>query len=166
MLRRRTLLATTLSAPLLGACGFALRKPPEFAFKTIALAMPANSSLTTELRRQLEGTGRVQVITDPAQAGKADAVLESPGEVRERVVVSVNATGEVRELTLRIRFSFRLRTADGRELLPMSEIMRQIDQSYAESAALSKEQEGLMLYQNMQSDIVQQVMRRLATAHL
>ena len=48
----------------------------------------------------------------------------------------------------------------------MSEIMRQIDQSYAESAALSKEQEGLMLYQNMQSDIVQQVMRRLATAHL
>ena len=166
MLRRRTLLATTLSAPLLGACGFALRKPPEFAFKTIALAMPANSSLTTELRRQLEGTGRVQVITDPAQTGKADAVLESPGEVRERVVVSVNATGEVRELTLRIRFSFRLRTADGRELLPMSEIMRQIDQSYAESAALSKEQEGLMLYQNMQSDIVQQVMRRLATAHL
>ena len=166
MLRRRTLLATTLSAPLLGACGFALRKPPEFAFKTIALAMPANSSLTTELRRQLEGTGRVQVITDPAQAGKADAVLESPGEVRERVVVSVNATGEVRELTLRIRFSFRLRTADGRELLPMSEIMRQIDQSYAESAALSKEQEGLMLYQNLQSDIVQQVMRRLATAHL
>ena len=166
MLRRRTLLATTLSAPLLGACGFALRKPPEFAFKTIALAMPANSSLTTELRRQLEGTGRVQVITDPAQVGKADAVLESPGEVRERVVVSVNATGEVRELTLRIRFSFRLRTADGRELLPMSEITRQIDQSYAESAALSKEQEGLMLYQNMQSDIVQQVMRRLATAHL
>ena len=112
MLRRRTLLATTLGAPLLGACGFALRKPPEFAFKTIALAMPANSSLTTELRRQLEGTGRVQVITDPAQVGKADAVLESPGEVRERVVVSVNATGEVRELTLRIRFSFRLRTAD------------------------------------------------------
>lgn len=166
MLRRRTLLAITLGTPLLGACGFALRKPPEFAFKTIALAMPANSSLTTELRRQLEGTGRVQVITDPAQVGKADAVLESPGEVRERVVVSVNATGEVRELTLRIRFSFRLRTADGRELLPMSEIMRQIDQSYAESAALSKEQEGLMLYQNMQSDIVQQVMRRLATAHL
>ena len=166
MAYRRTLLGVALTAPLLTACGFALRKPPEFAFKTIALAMPANSSLTTELRRQLEGTGSVQVITDPAQAAKAEAVLESPGDVRERVVVSVTATGEVRELTLRIRFSFRLRTADGRELLPMSEIMRQIDQSYAESAALSKEQEGLMLYQNMQSDIVQQVMRRLATAHL
>lgn len=166
MARRRTLLGAALTAPLFTACGFALRKPPQFAFRSIALAMPATSTLGTELRRQLEGTGSVQVITDPAQLGKADAVLESPGDVRERVVVSVTATGEVRELTLRIRFSFRLRTADGRELLPMSEITRQIDQSYAESAALSKEQEGLMLYQNMQSDIVQQVMRRLATAHL
>ena len=60
----------------------------------------------------------------------------------------------------------RARIADGRELLPMSEILRQIDQSYSESAALSKEQEALMLYQNMQSDIVQQVMRRLATVKL
>ena len=166
MARRRTLLGAALTAPLLTACGFQLRKPPNFAFRSIGLAMPPNSTLTTELRRQLEGTGSLQLASDAAQLAKAEVVLESPGEVRERVVVSVNATGEVRELTLRIRFSFRLRTADGRELLPMTEISRQIDQSYAESAALSKEQEGLMLYQNMQSDIVQQVMRRLATVHL
>jgi len=57
-------------------------------------------------------------------------------------------------------------TPAGRELLPQAEILREIDQSYSESAALSKEQEALMLYQNMQSDIVQQVMRRLATVKL
>jgi LPS-assembly lipoprotein len=166
MARRRTVLSAALVAPWLAACGFQLRQPPNFAFRSIALAVPANSTLTIELRRQLEGVGGLQVITDAAQLAKAEVVLESAGEVRERVVVSVNATGEVRELTLRIRFGFRLRTADGRELLPTGEISRQIDQSYAESAALSKEQEGLMLYQNMQSDIVQQVMRRLATVHL
>ena len=166
MARRRTLLSAALAAPLLAACGFELRKPPKFAFRSSGLAVPIASSLTVELRRQLEGGGSLQVITDATQLAKAEVVLESPGEVRERVVVSVNATGEVRELTLRIRFGFRLRTADGRELLPTTEIARQIDQSYAESAALSKEQEGLMLYQNMQSDIVQQVMRRLATVHL
>lgn len=163
MARRRTLLSAALAAALLTACGFELRKPPNFAFKTIVLAMPPASSLTVELKRQLQGTGRVEVVTDTSNA---QVVLESAGEVRERTVVSVTATGEVRELTLRIRFNFRLRTADGRELLPMTEIARQIDQSYAESAALSKEQEALMLYQNMQSDIVQQVMRRLATVHL
>ena len=150
-------------AVLLSACGFQLRRAPEFAFRRIALAMPAASSLAVELRRQLEGTGRLEIVADQS---KAEVVLESPGEQRERTVVSVTATGEVREFQLRIRFRFRLRTPEGRELLPMSEILRQIDQSYSESAALSKEQEALMLYQNMQSDIVQQVMRRLATVKI
>jgi LPS-assembly lipoprotein len=156
---RRRLLAAAAAAPLLTACGFQLRRAPEFGFARIALAMPA-TSLATELRRQLEGTGRVEVVSD---AARADVVLESTGEARERTVVSVTAAGEVREFQLRIRFKFRLRAADGRELLPGAEILRQIDQSYSESAALSKESEALMLYQNMQSDIVQQVIRRLAT---
>ncbi len=159
---RRALLLAAATAPLLSACGFQLRRAPEFAFRRIALAMPA-SSLAVELRRQLEGTGRLEIVADQS---KAEVVLESPGEQRERTVVSVTATGEVREFQLRIRFRFRLRTPEGRELLPMSEILRQIDQSYSESAALSKEQEALMLYQNMQSDIVQQVMRRLATVKI
>ena len=160
MRRRWALIAGAV--PLLTACGFQLRQAPAFGFSRIALAMPP-TALATELRRQLEGTGRVEVVTDPT---RAEVVLESAGEQRERVVVSVTATGEVREFQLRIRFKFRLRTADGRELLANSEIMRQIDQSYSESAALSKEAEALMLYQNMQGDVVQQVIRRLATVKL
>ena len=81
-------------------------------------------------------------------------------------MVSLTATGAVREFQLRIRFAFKVLTPAGRELLPQAEILREIDQSYSESAALSKEQEALMLYQNMQSDIVQQVMRRLATVKI
>ena len=160
--QRRTLLLA--AAPLaLAGCGFALRKAPTFGFHSIDLALPIGSGLGLELRRQLEGTGQIEVITDAARKSKADVVLESAGEQRERTVVSVNSRGEVREFQLRIRLRFRLRTPDGRELLPSSEILRQIDQSYSETAALSKEQEALMLYQNMQSDIVQQLMRRLAT---
>jgi LPS-assembly lipoprotein len=160
---RRALLQAAALAPLLAGCGFQLRRAPDFAFRSIALAMPATSALAVELRRQLEGTGRLEIVADP---GKAEVVLDSPGEQRERSVVSVTATGEVREFQLRIRFRFSLRTPEGRELLPVAEIMRQIDQSYSESAALSKEQEALMLYQNMQSDVVQQVMRRLATVKI
>ena len=157
---RRRWLATAGAVPLLAGCGFQLRQAPEFAFGSIALALPASSALGIALRRRLQGTGRLQVLDD---ASRAEVVLESPGEQRERAVVSVTSTGEVREFQLRIRFRFRLRSAQGRELLPMTEILRQIDQSYSESAALSKEQEALMLYQNMQGDVVQQVMRRLAT---
>jgi LPS-assembly lipoprotein len=159
MSTRRLFLLTAAAAPLLTACGFQLRQTPDFGFTRITLAMPA-TTLAMELRRQLEGTGRVEVVTDPA---RAEVVLESTGEQRQRTVVSRTATGEVREFQLRIRLKFRLRTVNGRELLADSEIMRQIDQSYSETAALSKETEALMLYQNMQSDIVQQVLRRLAT---
>ncbi len=163
--QRRRLLLALAGAPALVACGFQLRQAPEFGFRRIALAMPA-TALAIELRRQLQGTGRVEVLSEAAHAKAGDVVLESPGEQRERTVVSVTAAGEVREFQLRIRLRFRLRTPDGRELLPTSEILRQIDQSYSESAALSKEQEALMLYQNMQSDIVQQLMRRLSTVRL
>ena len=156
--RRRTLLAVLVAAPLAG-CGFALRRAPDFHFQSIHLAMPA-TELALQLRRQLEGTGRVRVTDDPANA---DVVLESAGEKRQRDVLSLNANGEVREYLLRIRLVWRLRTGDGRELLPLTELEREMEQSYSESAALSKEQEAQMLFRSMQADLAQQVMRQLAS---
>ena len=38
--------------------------------------------------------------------------------------------------------------------------------SYSETSALAKEQESEMLYRSMQSDVVAQVMRRLAAVRL
>jgi len=158
---RRNLL---LSAPLLlTGCGFALRQAPRFGFRSIYLALPYSSALGLELRRQLQGTGNVQVIADAAQRDKERPRFVERLDFEIATILTMGFPGYFREFQLRIRFRFRLFAADGRELLPMSEILRQIDQSYSESAALSKEQEALMLYQNMQSDIVQQVMRRLGT---
>jgi LPS-assembly lipoprotein len=158
----RRLLLAAAAVPWLTACGFQLRQAPRFSFARIALALP-NTELATELRRQLQANEQIEIVTDPA---RAEVVLDSAGELRQRVIVSITAAGEVREFQLRIRFKFSLRAADGRELLPESEILRQIDQSYSESSALSKEAEALMLYQSMQGDIVQQVLRRLATVKL
>lgn len=164
-LLRRSFLALPLPLAL-SACGFALRKAPEFSFQSVFLAMPASSTLGIELRRQLQGTGKVEVITEASRRGDADVVLESLQDLRERVVVGLNASGEVREFQLRVRFKFRVRTPAGKDVIPETEILRQIDQSYSETAALSKEAEALMLYDNMQADIVQQVLRRLATIKL
>ena len=69
---------------------------------------------------------------------------------------------QVREFQLRVRVRFRLRTPDDRELLPPTELLAQQDQSYDESLALAKEAEAQLLYRTMQSDIVQQILRRLA----
>jgi len=155
---RRAFLAWPVALALAG-CGFKLRQTPRFSFKTIRLAMPA-SALMQQLNRELTATHQTRVVSDPAQA---EVTLISTGERRERTVLSYTATGEAREYELRLRFSFRITGPDGRDLAPPTEILRRTDQSYSETAALSKAAEAEMLYQSMQDDIAQQVMRRLAT---
>jgi LPS-assembly lipoprotein len=68
----------------------------------------------------------------------------------------------VREFQLRLRLKFRLRTVGGKDLIEETELLQQRDISFSESAALSKEVEEAQLYRNMQSDLVQQLSRRLA----
>ncbi|MNR66910.1 LPS-assembly lipoprotein LptE [compost metagenome] len=57
---------------------------------------------------------------------------------------------------------FLLRKPDGDEIIPDTELLQQRDISYNETIALSKEAEEQMLYRNMQTDVVQQLLRRLA----
>jgi len=158
MQRRRWLAA---AAPLLlGACGFELRRAPQLPFARIALTgFAPRSPLAEELTRTLSQT--VQVLAAPAQA---DVVLQALNDRRERTVVASTAAGQVRELTLRLRFEFRVIHPGGRELVPANELLLSRDMSYSETFALAKEQEESQLYAAMQTDVVMQVMRRLAQA--
>ena len=82
------------------------------------------------------------------------------------MVVGLNASGQVRELTLRLRVKFRLRTPGGSELIPDTEILQERDISYNETIALAKEAEEALLYRTMRTDIVQQLLRRLSAAKM
>ena len=162
LLRRRSLLGTGSLAVLLAGCGFELRKPPSFAFQSIYLLVPPMSQLGLELQRSLAATGSVQLITDQRQIERADLVLELLQELREKVVLGRTSTGAVREYQLRLRLRFRVRNRQGIERIPDTEMVQQRDISYSESAALAKEAEEDLLYRNMQSDLVRQILRRLA----
>lgn len=162
LLRRRSLLGTGSLALLLAGCGFELRKPPSFAFQSIYLLVPPMSQLGLELQRSLAATGAVQLITDQRQIERADLVLELLQELREKVVLGRTSTGAVREYQLRLRLRFRVRNRQGIERIPDTEMVQQRDISYSESAALAKEAEEDLLYRNMQSDLVRQILRRLA----
>ena len=154
-------LSATAAALSLSGCGFALRKAPDFAFTKLYTNM-AGSTLGVELRRSLQSTRKVEVITDARRISEAEVILDVLSDQREKVVLSTNAAGQVREFQLRLRFRFRLRTLAGKELIPDSEILQQRDISFNESAVLAKEAEENLLYRDMQNDIVQQIMRRLA----
>ena len=164
-MQRRLILsaaAATAVTTTLGACGFKLRQAPDFAFSTLYLNAPESSPLGNELRRNIESTGKVKVLRDAKDMNNAEVILDLQQELRERVVVGLNSSGQVRELQLRLRVRFRLRTPAGAEPIPSTELLQQRDISYNETQALAKEAEEALLYRNMQSDIVQQMLRRLA----
>ena len=150
------------AAALLAGCGFQLRQPPNFAFKSIYTGVSPTSALGSELKRNLAVVGNVELITDPTQQKRADVILDILQELRQKIVVGTNSAGQVREFQLRLTFRFRLRTPQGKELIPETEMLQQRDISFNESAVLSKETEEALLYRSMQSDIVQQLLRRLA----
>ena len=146
----------------LAGCGFALRQTPPLPFSRIALTgFSARSPLAAELRERLADSA--QVLDSP---GQAELVLQVRTDTRSRTVVASTASGQVRELQLRIRFEFRLVTPGGRELIPSTELLQSRDMSYSETYALAKMQEEAEIYAAMQANLVQQLLRQLARVRL
>jgi LPS-assembly lipoprotein len=161
-MQRRLLLGAATG--LLSGCGFTLKRPPALSFRTILLAgFAARSPLAAELKTSIDASPTTHVVESPAEA---QVVLQAISEAREKVVVAQTAANQIREFELRLRFDFRVRTVAGKDLIPESEIVQRRSLTYTESAALAKEQEEAFLYRSMQSDIVSQVLRRLASIRL
>lgn len=162
-LLRRAGLASLGSLALAG-CGFKLRASQDYAFSSLAVMPNPGGPLALELRRSVSGA--VRVLAPGEALTQAQVVIDILQEQREKIVVGVNSSGQVREFQLRIRLKFKVRTPQGQELVPDSEILQQRDISFNESAVLAKEAEEVLLYRNMQTDIVQQILRRLAAVRL
>ncbi|MDM5180981.1 LPS assembly lipoprotein LptE [Massilia sp. DJPM01] len=164
ILRSATVLRAAAALVLLAtlsACGFQLRGSNgqfNMPFRSIYLAFPETSALGTELKRNLRGGDAVQVLTD---ASKAETLFDVLSETRGKQILSLNAQGRVREYLLTYTLVFRLRDAKGFELLPATEISLKRSITFNESQVLGKESEEVLLYRDMQTDLVQQVLRRL-----
>ncbi len=143
------LLGVLLAAALAG-CGFHLRGVAALPFERLYVAIP---------RRTIRIGTSTRVVENQKDA---EAVLEVTGEAREKEIASFNAQGQAREYELRYRLSIRVHDGKGHEFLPATPLLAQRDISYNDSQVLAKETEEALLYRDMQSDLVQQVLRRLA----
>jgi len=158
--RRRLLLATPLLA--LAGCGFELKRAAALQFESIALTgFAPRSPLASELRAALERS--ITVKDSPAQA---QVVLQALSDERTRRVVVFTASGQVRDIQLRMRLKYRAQTPSQRELIADAEILQIRELTFIESKTLGKEQEEQDLFREMQSDTVLQVMLRLSTLRL
>lgn len=165
MMKRRVF-TSSLFLMGLSACGFQLRQAPNYPFRTLFSGLPEASVFGQELKRNISASGRVEVISDPKQVERADVIFDLLLELPEKVILSRTSAGAVREFQLRFRIRFKLRTRDGVELIPDTELVQERDISFNETAALSKETEEGLLFRDMRSDLVQQVLRRLAVVRM
>jgi LPS-assembly lipoprotein len=152
----------------LASCGFRLRGPLQLPFVTVRSNL-SNTDVGRALRAELLASGARFVESPAVLPGQppqppepVDIVLEVLQDQRERVVVGVTSRGELRELTLRYRFKFRVRTDRGRDLITDTELLQERELSFSEALTAGKELEEGLLYRDMQNDIVRQVLRRLS----
>ena len=144
----------------LAACGFRLRGTADVPFETIFVP-GATGGIALDLKRNIQIGTNAKVVDD---AGKADAVLQFTEETRAKEVLSLTGTGKVREFQLRYQVGFRVHDGKGGEYVPQSTIQLTRDVTFNDSEILAKEQEEQILFRDMQGDMVQQILRRLAAA--
>lgn len=145
---------------LLAGCGFRLRGTAHVPFETIHVP-GATAGIALDLKRNIESGTRARVVDDPKAA---QALLQVTEEARSREILSLTSAGRVREFQLRYRVGFRVHDGKGGEFVPASVIQLTRDMTYSDAEILAKEQEEQLLFRDMRTDMVQQILRRLASA--
>jgi LPS-assembly lipoprotein len=149
-----------LAAMVLAGCGFQLRGTADVPFQ--ALYIPnAIAGIALDLKRSIQAGTHAKVVDNPKAA---DAILAFSHEARDKEILSLNAAGRVREFRLRYRVGFRVHDGKGNDYVPQSSLELTRDVSFNDAEVLAKEAEEQLLFRDMQSDMVQQIMRRLAAA--
>ena len=160
---RRRLLGSALAATvaLLSGCGFHLRGPQALDFATVHINVPEQSEFGAQLRRLIATTGTTRVEED---AARAEARLQILANDRGREILSLTGAGKVREYQLVQVLRFQLLDRAGKTVIPPTSLSARREYTFDDSLVLGKEQEENLLYRDMQNDLVQQLMRRLAVA--
>jgi LPS-assembly lipoprotein len=161
MHNKKALGALVLAASL-SACGFQLRGSNgsyNMPFHSLYLGFSDSSALGVALKRNLRSTNQVVIVDKPDGADAQFIVLT---EARNKSILSLNALGRVREYLLSYTLSFTVRDAKGNVLLAPAEITLRRNMSFDETQVLAKQSEEALLYNDMQADIVQQILRRMA----
>jgi LPS-assembly lipoprotein len=115
----------------------------------------------TELRRALANAGPTRVVD---AAPQAQVVLEVFDIADDKAVLSLSPGGRAREFSLVKRVSFRLRDNEGAEWLPSDEIVIRRTYIYDDTERLAREIQEQRLLKEMQTDAIQQIVRRLQAA--
>lgn len=154
-------LIVLLCAALLSACGFQLRGSYNLPWETLHVGLPENSELYFQIKRGIESGSLTKVVPDAKQANASLIILRNE---QHKNILSLSGKGLVREFQLTRTFMYRIQDAQGKELLPTSQIVLQRDMTFDDERIFAKEAEEAMIWREIQQDLVQQLLRRLAAS--
>ncbi len=153
----RTLIVLSLALSLT-ACGFHLRGPSNIPFATMYIKGPQYSPFVVQLKRAIAAGSHTKLTDDPKEA---QAILDISGEQRSIQILTLTSGGRVGEYRLYYTVSFRLYNNKNQQFLPLTSIALHRELTFNDAVVLAKTDEENMLYKNMQTDAVQQMVRRL-----
>ena len=149
----------TLLLAALAGCGFQLRGSYTLPYESLYIGGSEYSLVVAGLKRAIRAAGSTR-LAESAQ--EAQATFLPTAEAKDPIILSLSGSGRVREKRLRYRYGYRIVDAKGRDLVLPSTVELTRDLSYADSDVLAKTQEEDLLWRDMENDLVQQLMRRLA----
>ncbi len=151
------------ASTLLVACGFHLRgtngQSDKLPFSSIYIDFPADSQTSARLKRLIKGMKLTKIVGNPKEA---EVILSALSEKKNKDYLSLNAQGRVREYSLDYILEFMVKTPQGKTLIEPTKLSLRRTMTYNDNEALSKENEELMLYKDMQFDMADQLLRRLS----
>lgn len=152
-----------VAAATLAGCGFQLRRTADLPFKTLYAGFAPGSQIGEQFRRELVRRTTTKLVSRPEDA---QVVLQITGEQREKDIVAYSSVGRPRLFELRQRLSFRAYDGGEVEYIPPSVIVLRRDISAADNQLTARVDEEVLLFRDMQDDMVNQLLRRLATIRL
>jgi LPS-assembly lipoprotein len=166
LFRRGRLWAALLAfALMLSACGFHLRGDGghyTLPFPTMYIGLPKSAPLAVDLKRNIRANGGTTVVDEEKLADASVLMVSDPEKARSKTILSLNGNGRVSQYLLIYDITFKVVDKEGNELLGPTRITLNRPQDFDETQLLAKEREAGLLYKDMQTDLVQQMMRRLA----
>jgi LPS-assembly lipoprotein len=161
ILTRLLLLAAALS---LSACGFHMRghnnMQVKLAFDSVYLRYAGDSPFIADLRKALA----LNKVTLTESAQEATITLDIISETTDKLILSLSAAGKVTEYDLRYRVTMSAYDKQLAYWLPVAEVALNRTMTYDDAQVLAKEQEQAVLYRDMRTEAVAQVLRRLSRA--
>lgn len=152
----RALLYMVFIASLTG-CGFQLRGVSNMAFNTMFIQ--GNTLIISKDLKKSLAVNEIKILNT---AENAELLLEMVGEESEKRILSLSGRGLVTEFELYYRVHYRAKFADDAVWGQVQTVEARRDFSYSDANLLAKQVEEKRLNENMQSDVVNSLVRRLS----